>query len=63
MNSNLPKGIYVVNILHDEIKKTATEQTLSINKKLNTDNGLQGQTTRTTVYNIGFARERVKCFD
>jgi hypothetical protein len=30
-------------------------------QKLNTDNGLQGRTTRTTGYNTGLAKVAVQC--
>jgi hypothetical protein len=30
-------------------------------QKINTDNGLQGQTTRTTGYNTGLAKVVVQC--
>ena len=46
-----------------ENKKYATTQADTTKaEKSSIDNGLQGHRTRTTGYNIGFARERVKCF-
>ena len=46
-----------------ENKKYATAQTdTTKTDKPNKNNGLQGRPTRTTGYNIGFAREQVKCF-
>jgi hypothetical protein len=40
--------------------KNATHSRHSMTLKINTDNGLQGRTTRTTGYNSGFAKKRVQ---
>jgi len=39
--------------------KNATHSRHSMTQKLNTDNGLQGRTTRTTGYNTGLAKVAV----
>jgi hypothetical protein len=41
--------------------KNSTHSRHSMTQQLNTDNGLQGRTTRTTGYNTGLAKVAVQC--